>query len=534
MTIKQKLIIGLSAIFIGIMINILVVNSNTSKVYKLSELTAQESVPHALYASDAVYQISQFQQFIIKACLTKNPEMVKKAEVAYDAFMKDIDKFEVMFKKTENKKGLEIVKPLKKNMNEFLQSGKEMIVNYGISEEDAAWSLEVFDKQSVDLINDVNKLKELQVNEVVNNSNLTMEKANFTKSFSLIIGAFNIFVGVVVGFILLRSILTSIKEFGDVIEVVANNHDFSQDIEILGNDELSQMGRKINKLVSMLRESFKNIMSASSENLLVATELSSTTLLIGKSVKEESDIVSQTTKESTSTKEIIIRSAHEAQRVSQRSISARDALQEAQKSLRETNEQLALTVEIEVEMTGKLNELSTEANQVKEVLNVISDIADQTNLLALNAAIEAARAGEHGRGFAVVADEVRKLAERTQKSLVETNATVNIIVQSINEITEQMNDNKNRIDTLVDSSSQLDGHTELAVKILSDTVVDIEKLATDSQQNAQTIEQVISKMENINRLSTSNAKSVEEINLKARQLSNMANNLSSQISIYHT
>jgi methyl-accepting chemotaxis protein len=349
---------------------------------------------------------------------------------------------------------------------------------------------------------------------------------------TIIVVAFALMVALA-GFII-KEIMGSIKRLENTVEEVSQNRNFTYSTEFEGSDELSQMGRKVNQLITTLRQTFQGIRSSSSENLSVAAELSTTTLMIGKAAEEEARIVMETTADSDRMKEAMQTSAAEAQIVRDKAINAHHDLQEAQTALHETIEQLSQTAQIEAEINHRLNSLSQEAEQVKQVLNVIADIADQTNLLALNAAIEAARAGDHGRGFAVVADEVRKLAERTQKSLIETNATVNIIVQSINDITDQMNSNAERIEHLVRSTSEVDNHTETAVSALAHTVEAIEKLSTDTQTNAATTDAIIRKITKINELSTSNARSVEEIASAAEHLHHMTENLTQQIAVYRT
>jgi methyl-accepting chemotaxis protein len=128
---------------------------------------------------------------------------------------------------------------------------------------------------------------------------------------------------------------------------------------------------------------------------------------------------------------------------------------ESTQKMKILEEYILQTNEAQTQLSENLRALTSNAKEIKNVLVIISDISDKTNLLALNAAIEAARAGEHGRGFAVVADEVRKLAESTQKSLTEINASVNVIVQSISDASDEVQDNVKTSQELVSIASEL-------------------------------------------------------------------------------
>ena len=208
---------------------------------------------------------------------------------------------------------------------------------------------------------------------------------------------------------------------------------------------------------------------------------------------------------------------------------ASQTLGDIQKEIQTLNTHLRTFSSQEIELAGRLEQVSRNTEEVKSILSVINDIADQTNLLALNAAIEAARAGEHGRGFAVVADEVRKLAERTQKSLTEINTTINIVVQSIADASTEMDATSKEILVLSDASQKLEEAINENTAIMRSSMGANKRSVKEYESISKEIHEIIEKVKEINKIANSNARSVQEVASASEHLSQMTSQLDNEL-----
>lgn len=331
-----------------------------------------------------------------------------------------------------------------------------------------------------------------------------------------------------------HSVIKPLHNFQKSLSNITQSHNLTIRADENVPFELSHMASSFNALIKTLQDLIQVSKSNSSENVSISHELSTTSIRVGENVEKSVVAVEEASKEAQGVREKIEKAIHEAIQSKQEILKANQNLSSARDEIINLTHQVQKSAEVEVELAHKMQTLSHEANQVKLILDIIADIADQTNLLALNAAIEAARAGEHGRGFAVVADEVRKLAERTQKSLTEINATINVIVQSIMEVSEQMNKNSDTIESLASSASGVEVKINESVITVERAVLLNDKTVSDFEATREDITKIVTKVTQVNTIASHNARSVEEIAAAAEHLNSMTDTLRTKLEIFRT
>lgn len=211
------------------------------------------------------------------------------------------------------------------------------------------------------------------------------------------------------------------------------------------NSESSSMLQSVIYFKNKIKTAIVGFQEHSKSHDEISSKLQNIVLFLNSQTKKQQVILNESIKNVTTMNTVFGNISATAQQSRDEMQQIGTYLGDTQKNIIDLGAKIKISVEKETTLVNELNQLSNEAKQTKDVLSIIDDIADQTNLLALNAAIEAARAGEHGRGFAVVADEVRNLAEKTQKSLEEINLTISGIVESIYTISTQMERNAKEV-----------------------------------------------------------------------------------------
>ncbi len=327
-----------------------------------------------------------------------------------------------------------------------------------------------------------------------------------------------------------KELFVAIEKLTDVAKDLASGQgDLTKRLNIRGEDELANATAHIDDFITKIQETITAAKRASTQSVEAGNTLNTLADGIKSGIEEQNRMT-----KSSNTKIAEIQS--KLNESEEAAITTTEDLEATAIVLHEMIDTLSTVIhsingasEKQVELSSRLDQLNQEGEQVKSILAVINDIADQTNLLALNAAIEAARAGEHGRGFAVVADEVRKLAERTQSSLREIDTTINVLLQAIGDTTAMMLDNSKEMTHIADEANVVQAKTSDTRKRMDSTV----QISGHSSQLATVIahktKSLVEDMQNVTSLAEKNTLAIGEVSSIAHNLTSSAEDLENRL-----
>ncbi|MEO5358022.1 MAG: methyl-accepting chemotaxis protein [Nitrospirae bacterium YQR-1] len=469
--------------------------------------------------------VHSFKNYLLR----KNTKYVDSFHQALSDLKKQVEVFE---KISNDEKEKVLINEIKDHLIKYNQTMDKLITARETSDDIAAIDKQVkgADRQIEEALKKLDSFAMKSFEE-----NVKKTKTLIIKLKTLIMGTtiLALISGALLTTILIRKIMKAILCLKETTEM-ASNGSLTTDVSIVSNDEIGDLAFAFNTMLGSLRGIISKIFTGI--NLLSESteELTSTLKMILRMVDEQTNKTGQISTSSAEMSQTVVDIARNA---SEMALSATNTLKVADDGssiVTKTGNEVQEISRTVMSLYDVINSLGERSKQIGEIINVIKDIADQTNLLALNAAIEAARAGEQGRGFAVVADEVRKLAERTAKSTTEISSMISSIQDETGKAIKSVQDGTKRVEAGVELAEQAKMSLNKIVETVGNLQSMVQQIATSTEEMSTVSGTISEDIETVaaisNETSSSSQNILESVN-KLRSLSSDLQNIAGQFNI---
>ena len=519
LTIGKKLGVGFGVIIVSIIILGVITLFQLNKIrVNINDIDERiDKLNNAYIAKDCIKNIlATIPDFILSEHAQERENMKKLID---ENSAKYKEKLEAIRKITHTEEGKKLLDNIENTIKEAVPYNNKVLELASLGKKDEA--KKIYDEQSKPRIAKIFQAfdEEVAFHEKGLNKRMKEVISLIMREIVIfiIITAIVVALGIFFSTFISRSVRKPVAELKGVLEKVAQG-DLSVDIKVESKDEIGMISQSLKDALSSIKSLIAKSKTISSSLASSSEQLSATTEEISRNLKSQTERASQIASAAEEMSQTVVDIAKNASNIAEVSVTTAGVAKEGKDMTIKTANEIKVIEGAISKLSEVINILGDRSRQIGEIVTVIKDIADQTNLLALNAAIEAARAGEQGRGFAVVADEVRKLAERTAKATDEIAEMIRGIQSEVDVAEGSMEDATKKVASGVELSQK-------AANILGQILGKAQELQSMIQQIASATEEMSSVTDHITQDIGSIAEGSKEISLAVDQSAQTASDI---------